>query len=112
MSTLTGEITLLAATTSATNSKSFRLSATGGRKKKVKIQVSGLAGSEKAYIQEKKASAGTFSDYKFNGQVPYFDADGETILMDEVGEFRVRKDASVGAVAVMLIADQEVVVSD
>jgi hypothetical protein len=105
-----GGITLLAATTSATASKSFTLTqpGIGGS---VKLKVTGLATTEKAYLQEKDAS-GTFIDYEFNGAVPYFDKDGHIIILNEPGEFRVNKEATAGACAVTLVTGQEVVVYD
>lgn len=103
-----GVITLLTATTSAVASSSFMITQPGVLGA-VKLKVTGLATTEKAYLQERDAS-GTFINYEFNGSVPYFDLDGHIMLINEPGEFRVNKDATASACAVTLIAPQDVVV--
>lgn len=102
-----GVINLLTPTTSAVASSSFQL--TKINKGGAKIKVTALATTEKAYLQERN-TAGTFIDYKINGAVPYFDKDSHVIIIDEMGEFRVNKNASAGACGVTLLSHEDVVV--
>jgi len=106
MATSSGTITLLAATTSAVASDSFQLTQ---KKQHVVIRITGLATTEKAYLQWKN-TAGTFINYEIDGEVPYFDKDCHVITIDdEEGEYRVNKDASVAAVDVVLLTNEPVI---
>ena len=107
MTTSSGTVTLLAATTSAVASDSFQATQKGQH---ITLRVTGLATTEKAYFQWKN-TAGTFIDYEIDGAIPYFDKDSHVITIDnEDGEYRVNKEASAGAVDVVLISRDPVTI--
>lgn len=94
--------TVLAATTDAAASEAFMPTEEG---QTITIQVVGLANSEKAYLQiENVLSAGSYVNYKYNGSNVYCDAGNNVVVVGHIGKFRINKDASAGAVGVVVMS--------
>lgn len=99
---------LLAATTSAAASSAFQLTKPSDGQI-VTVQVIGLAGTEKAYLQiEDYANSGTFVNVLINGSAVYCDVGNNLITFSMAGKLRINKDASVAAVAVSIMSDKEI----
>jgi len=99
---------LLVATVDAAASSTFQLTKPSDGQV-VALQVIGLAGTEKAYLQiEDYANPDTFVNLLINGSEVYCDVGNNIITFSMAGKFRINKDASVAAVAVCIMSDKEV----
>lgn len=99
---------LLAATASAAASSAFQLTKPSDGQI-VTVQVIGLAGTEKAYLQiEDYANSGTFVNVLINGSAVYCDVGNNLITFSMAGKLRINKNASGGAVGVNVMSDKEI----
>lgn len=99
--------TLLAASTSTLASSSFVLNYADHGQSAI-VQVIGLAGTEKAYLQiENLISLGNFVNVKINGSDVYCDVSNNVIFVSGHGRYRINKDASAGDVGVGVTSDRD-----
>ena len=98
---------LMTARTSAAASRGFTLTqASAGQF--ATVQVIGLAGTEKAYLQMENFATGEYVNVKYNGSDVYCDVGNNYISVGDNLKYRINKDISAGAVGVNVISDKEI----
>ena len=104
-----GATTLLAATTSATQSQTFQLTQVS-QGQEATIIVSGLTSTNKAYLQIYNPVTSAYVNVKKNGSDVYCDANNNIIFVSGNGLYRIDKQGS-DSVGVAIISDKEYNVS-